>query len=397
MKRRTLLAATGTLAAGLAGCIEGSGTDAAGAEWSHDVGGSVDSVADGRVFFTEAFGDDTEGDGSVSALDADDGEHLWSYGSAHGYSTFTDLTVADAVYVGYGDDAVGSGEGALYAVELDGTERWTADTGSVYERPRLRDGVVYVGSDDGVVRAVDADAGETLWRHEVETDETGGPPDPTVEAVDGDAVYVAAGRLLALDPATGDERWRFGDGDTSVSTAAVHDGVVYLRDGYDVRAVLEGEERWSTEVDFESFPHLRMDDGRVFVRAGTALLRLDAGDGDKRWTVDVDHLSAWTVHDDRVYAAGTDLFACDAESGDEQWRESVADGLLDRVVVSDGDATGGEEFAVFVEQKDEAIHRVSPAGEVTWSQSVPGNVRSVVVDDLVYVGTSDGVFAYEPE
>ena len=395
MKRRALLGTTGAVAAGLAGCLGRTTTDD-GAEWSHDVGGWVGAVAGDRVFFTEEWGDDSAGDGSITALAAADGEHRWSYGSTHGYSTFTDLTLADAVYVGYGDDAVGSGSGKLYAIEFDGAERWTVDTGSVYERPRVRDGVVYVGSDDGVVRAIDATAGEVLWRHEVETDESGGPPDPAVEAVDEAALYVVTDRLLALDPATGVRRWRFGDVDASITSAAVHDGVAYVRDGYDVRAVADGEERWTASPDFESFPRVTVDDGRVFVRAGTALLRFDADDGAKRWTVDVDELSDWTVHGDRVYAVGTELHAYDVESGDERWTETVADALFDRVQVAAGvHAAGADDHAVFVEEKNAAIHRVAPDGEVTWTESVPGNVRRFVVDDLVYVGTAEGVYAYD--
>ena len=392
MKRRALLAAAGTTAIGVAGCLRGSSGEPDGAEWSHDVGGRVLAVSDGRVVVQETFRDDA-GDGSIVALDAASGERLWSYGSSNGYSTYTDPTVADALYFGYGDDAVGSGSGELYAVELDGAERWTVDTGSVYERPRFDDGTLYVGSDDGVVRAVDAAAGEVLWRHEVEREEAGGPPAPAVEAV-ADEVYVSADRLLALDPATGDVDWRFGSEDSSISNAAVHDGTVYVRDGYAVRAAENDEALWSES--YESFPRVSVDDGRVFLRSGSGLLRLDPGDGSKRWSVNVDELSDWTVHGERVYTAGTDLYAFGADSGEERWSEPVADGLLDRVQVA---AAGGSEddHAVFVEREDEAIHRVAADGTVTWSEAVPGDVRSFVVDDRVYVGSAEGVFALAPE
>lgn len=407
MKRRALLVAVGTSGVGLPGCLRGSTTDPADAEWTHDVGGRVDSVADGRVFFRENFQDDA-GDGSLTALDATTGEHRWSYGSSNGLSSFPDPTVEDAVYVGNGDDGVGSGSGELYAVEFDGAKRWTFDTGSVYERPRLHEGSVYVGSDDGVVRAIDADAGDDRWRYEVAVDEEDGSPDPSVEAVDGNAVYVVAGGLIALDPTTGDRLWQFGDGDASVSSADVHDGVVYVRDGYSVRAIENGEASWDADPGFESPPRVAVDDGRIFVRAGTGLLGFDAADGSKRWTVDVDHLSAWTVHSGRVYAAGTELYAFGAEDGAEYWSESVAEGLLVRVQVVDsgeagggiptgGSAPNGADHAVFVEQKDAAIHRVSAAGEVIWRQDVPGNVRSFLVDRQVYVGTDEEVYAFDPE
>lgn len=106
-------------------------------------------------------------------------------------------------------------------------------------------------------------------------------------------------------------------------------------------------------------------------------------------------LGALTVHGERVYAAGTELYAFGADSGEERWREPVADGLLDRVQVA---AAGGsdDDRAVFVEQEDEAIHRASADGAVTWSEAVPGDVRSFVVGDLVYVGSAEGVFALSP-
>lgn len=399
MKRRALLAAAGTAAVGLAGCLGRSSNDPANAVWSHDVGGRVVAATRGRVIFREEWGDDTAGDGSISALDADTGDHRWSYGSSRGYSTFSDPAVADAIYVGYGDDAVGSGSGTLYAIDLDGTERWTVEAGSVYDRPRLRDGTVYVGSDDGVVRAIDAGDGEVLWRHAPAADGSDGPPFPTVDAVDDDAVYAVDDRLLALDRASGDPLWRFGDEDASVSSAAVHDGVVFVRDGSAVRAVdaSDGEALWGTDSTFESYPRVAVDEGRVFVRAGTALLRLDAADGETRWSADVDHLNDWTVHDDRVYAVGTELYAYAAEGGDEQWREPVADGPLARVVVAAGDGAGdADDHAAFVEARNEAIHRMTPGGEVTWSEEVPGNVRSYVVADRVYAGSSTGVYAFDP-
>lgn len=396
MKRRALLAASGTVAVGLVGCLGRSSNAPADVAWSHDVGGRVDAVAEGRVFFREEWGDDTEGDGSISALDAETGEHRWSFGTSHGYSTFSDVGVADAVYVGYGDDAVGSGSGSLHAIELDGTERWTVDHGSVYDRPRLRDGTVFAGSDDGVVRAIDAIDGGVLWRHTVAAEESSDPPVPSVEAVDEDAVYVTDDRLLALDSATGDRLWYYGDGGGSIGSAVVHDGVAYVGNGYDVCAVVDGEELWSVTPADRSYPRVSVDDGRVFVAAGTTVLRFDADDGGQRWRVDVDELGDWTVHGDRLYAAGEALHAVDVYDGAERWIESVADGTLRQLQVATGvDATGGDDHAAFVRRGDTSVHRVSPDGEVNWNVSFPWDVWSLVVDDLVYVGTEEGVSAFD--
>lgn len=174
--------------------------------------------------------------------------------------------------------------------------------------------------------------------------------------------------------------------------------MAYVRDGSDISAVEDGEELWTASPDSRPFPRVVVDDGRVFVRTETGLLRLDADDGSERWNVDVEGVRDWTVHDDRLYAAGTGLHTFDVDGGEELWTESVADGPLDRVVVAvGGDATGGDSHAVFVELDDESIHRISPDGEQTWNVSVPRGVQSFEVDDLVYVGTNEGVFAYDTE
>lgn len=390
MKRRTFLAAATTAVGCLSGCLGGFDTEPEAAEWSHGVGGDIHAVSDGRVFFIEEFGDDTDGDGSIVALDAESGEKLWTYGSSHGYSTYTDMTVDDAVYVGYGDDAVGSGAGELYALELDGTERWRHDTGSVYERPRLADGTLYVGSDDGVVRAFDATEGDVLWRYELDAEASSGPSNPQVVTVE-DAVYVAAGRLLALDPESGDRRWEYGGDDTYIRGGVAEDGVAYVGSRADVVALEDGEKLWRR--NFESSPRVSLDEGRVFVQSGTALLRFGAADGEKHLSVDVDHLNAWAVYGNRLYAVGERLYAFDADDGTEHWSVSVADGLLDRLQVADD----GDGHTVYVEQKDEAIHRVSPDGKVTWTQTVPGNVRGFLVDEQVYVGTDEGIYAFGGE
>lgn len=144
-------------------------------------------------------------------------------------------------------------------------------------------------------------------------------------------------------------------------------------------------------------PRVTIDDGRVFVRGRTGLLRFDAEDGSKRWSVDVDHLSPWVVHGDRVYAARTDLYAFDAGDGDERWIESVAEGLLVRgQVAADDGETGGEDRAVFVEDKDVGVHRGASDGDVTGSETVPGDIRGVV-DERLYVGTSESVYAVSVE
>ena len=59
---------------------------------------------------------------------------------------------------------VGSDDGTLYAVDAEtGTEQWTFETGdSVQSSPTVVDEIVYFGSQHNVVYAVDIASGEEI-------------------------------------------------------------------------------------------------------------------------------------------------------------------------------------------------------------------------------------------
>lgn len=370
----------------------GDGGD--GPEWSHGIGGMVDAVAHGVVFGREDFMADGA-EGGVFALDVETGEHWWTYGETGGYTMYTSPTVVDAVYFGRGDDAIGSGAGELNALEFDGTVRWTRDVGSVYSRPRVVDGAVFVASDDGVVRAFETADGELSWRTE---DLRSASPDLTIAAVGDDVVYVATGGLVGLDRADGSERWTYGTGDDRIRGATVVDGVAYVstRDG--VSAIDGGEERWS--VDFESNAFVQTVEGdRVFVRHEWDLFARDAANGEERWTLeDVEGMGV-AVHGDVVYVGGDRLRAIDAVDGSERWSTSVGDGGPVKSIVVDAATDGNaaaDEHVVYVHTGDSRLHRFEPDGEETWTETVEGKIRNFLVDRSVFVGTTEGIYALDP-
>lgn len=80
--------------------------------------------------------------------------------------------------------------------------RWHFQTAEGVSNPVVVDGVVYVGSTDGYLYAVNAMTGEERWRSSLGSSD--------VAVMDG-LVFVAGsdGNLFALDAGTGQERWRF--------------------------------------------------------------------------------------------------------------------------------------------------------------------------------------------
>ena len=355
----------------------------------------VDAVAHGAVFGREDFMADGA-EGGVFALEVETGAHRWTYGETGGYTTYTSPAVADAVYVGRGDDAIGSGTGELYALEFDGEERWIRDVGSVYSRPRVVDDTVYVASDDGIVRAFETADGELSWRSE---DLRSAYPDLTIATVHDDVVYVATAGLVGLDREDGSERWTYGTGDDRIRDATVVDGVAYLstRDG--VAAVVDGEERWHVEFESNAFVQA-VEDDRVFVGHEWDLHALDAADGEERWVLEDLEGMRVAVHGNVVYVGDDRLRAIEAVDGSERWRTTVRDRTpVESIVVADdpNDENGADgEHEVYVHTGDSRLHRFEPDGEETWTETVEGKIRNYLVDRSVFVGTMEGIYALDP-
>ena len=213
--------------------------------WMHRTGGPVPSTPaiSGGVVYVVSY------DGRLYALELASGEPVWTYASGgerrfearglHGLQP-RQQTIADAFdvflsspVVGQGMVFFGSGDGRLHAVDAaTGAARWTFATGDVvHGSPALADGVLVVGSWDSRVYALDAATGRERWRYQGGEDpllhnQVGFQSSPAV--ADG-VVYIGGrdSRLHAIDAATGQARWSFATGTSWViSSPAVARGRV---------------------------------------------------------------------------------------------------------------------------------------------------------------------------
>lgn len=179
--------------------------------------------------------------------------------------------------------------------------------------------------------------GVSAWRNGV-----------AVGAVVGDTVYATGERLGAFDIEDGTERWTYTGGpppeptnegdEPDVEPPTVVNGTVYAPIHYGV---------------FDAFDHEQ-----------TALVALDADNGEKQWQIDfpVDAaLSSVTVADGNLYVEGPDT--------------------------EEGDGT----YIYCLQPED---------GAVKWRQEIPGDdpmiaTEPLVANDLVFVTPSNGVVAYD--
>jgi outer membrane protein assembly factor BamB len=193
--------------------------------WTAATGGAVRSspaVANGTVYV----GSD---DGKLYAFDAA-GVFNCSAGPPRTclarWVTTTAGTVRSSPVVSNGVVYVGSDDAGLYALNATtGMVIWKTITGAaVRSSPAVSSGVVYVGSDDKAVYALDAATGAVLWKT------TTGAAVRSSPSVANGVVYVGSddAGLYALNATTGQVLWKTSTGGVVRSSPAISNGVVYV-------------------------------------------------------------------------------------------------------------------------------------------------------------------------
>ena len=129
----------------------------------------------------------------------------------------------------------GSGDGNVYALDVNtGTARWKFATGNVvHASPAIADGTVFIGSWDSYFYALDAATGAQKWRFKTGEDtkiynQVGIQSSAAV--ADG-TVYFGCrdSNFYALDAASGKQKWVFNNkGSWVIGSPAVHAGKVYF-------------------------------------------------------------------------------------------------------------------------------------------------------------------------
>jgi outer membrane protein assembly factor BamB len=274
---------------------------------------------------------------------------------------------------------------------------WTYNTGGgVFSSPAIADGVVYIGSDDKNMYAINLSTGQLKWGF------------PTGDAVASspfiadNVVYIGSydGNVYALDANSGHEKWRFSTRSTPgkniiQSKAAVANGVVYIgnigsSDGsfYAIDAGT-GLQKWkfTTNEGFVSAP--QVVNNVVYVGSyDHNVYAINAETGQKIWNFTTGDAvsSSPAVANGIVYIGSLDhkLHAINADNGHEVWNFPTGDWVLSSPAVANG--------VVYVGSNDHNLYAVDAAnGRKLWQYTTMGNVWSspVVVNNVVYVGSED--------
>lgn len=130
-----------------------------------------------------------------------------------------------------------------------GMLKWRFETAEpLMSSPAVFDGLLYLGTGDRRIVAVDVGTGELVWERAVS-----GPVDSS-PAVAGELVYVGLrdGRLLALRVTDGQLRWEFSTGAPIFSSPTLYRGELYVASSDGTLFALDavtGLKRWSFQTD----------------------------------------------------------------------------------------------------------------------------------------------------
>jgi len=298
---------------------------------------------------------------------------------------------------------IGSFDGKIYALDgQTGTKRWEfATKGKVLSSPAIGDhGVVYVGGadPDTNIYALDGQTGELRWKYA-----TGGVIGSSPAIGPNQKLYVGSvdKKMYCFDSQTGFKHWEFLTRDKVWSSPAVgidgtiyfgsYDGSVYALDGD------TGVKRWEfvTAGAVQSSPAIGAD-GTVYVGSfGKKIYALDGKTGAKRWeraTWDKVYSSPVVDSNGTVYLGSfgsfeSGLYALDARTGKRLWGFSMGQ----RVV---GSALLGADGTIYIGVNAGRVFALdSRTGVQRWTFLAKGAVAAspnMGADGTLYVGSMSG-------
>ena len=285
---------------------------------------------------------------------------------------------------------VGSFDFNVYALNASsGVKLWSYTTGNKVESsPTVASGVVYVGSWDNNVYALNASTGAKLWSYA-----TGGPVYSSPAVANG-VVYVGSGdnNVYALNASTGAKLWSYTTGSTVYSSPAVADGVVYVGSfGGNVYALnaSTGAELWSYTTGGSVYSSPAVANGMVYVGSfDNNVYALNAATGAKLWsyTTGFHVWSSPAVANGVVYVGSYDdnVYALNAATGAKLWSYSTGGIVNSSPAVANG--------VVYVGSIDYNVYALNAStGAELWGYTTSSYVDSspAVANGVVYVGSYD--------
>jgi outer membrane protein assembly factor BamB len=272
---------------------------------------------------------------------------------------------------------------------------WTFHGHSLLELPPVAGyGLLYEESFDGRIHAIDPKTGAEKWRYYSRRCGWSSPAlgEGLVFATfigDSHCSSLENGQIVALSARTGRVRWLRNIG-PSESSPLVSQGTVYFGDTNGrvyAYSAARGEERWSYDTGAPVKASPALVNGRLFIGSyGGSFYALDARTGKLLWR-NGGHggfYSSAAVVDSRVYVGSLDgsIYAFSARNGEQLWRVGTGTHVYASPAVWRG--------IVLLGSYDDTFYAINGAtGTLRWDFRAGGAISGAasVVDGIVYLST----------
>lgn len=280
------------------------------------------------------------------------------------------------------------------------TGEWAFATGGqVFSSPVIVDGVVYIGSMDGYLYAIDLKSGQLKWKFQAIA---GVGTTPAV--LDGkvyfgtltsleDPIANEENYFYAVDIATGKEIWKTLIPYGLISTPVVTGEAVYfggLAGKFYALNRQDGKELWTFQTQNGFVSSSYFADGVLYIGGMDAFLyALDAGTGEKKWAAQVSTPinSSPVVTEKEVLICDLEnwLYVFDRRSGKQIAKHEVGQAMISSPVVK-----GEMVYFGLVDGRVIAVNYLT--GEGIWEFQTNNAIFSspAVTEDTVYIGSWDG-------
>jgi outer membrane protein assembly factor BamB len=286
---------------------------------------------------------------------------------------------------------IGSYDNNLYALDAGtGALRWKfASDGGVCCTPAVWRNVVVFGSEDFNVYGIDTTSGKEAWRYRTWNHVVSSP------RVHDDRLYIGSddGHMHQIDPRTGRALEKFRTYREVQSTAACANGLLYFGSNDEYLYAVDAltlERKWLYRTHGQVISSPAVADGYVYFGSmDFGVYSLDAKTGWLGWREATDKfvISSPLIVGDRLYIGSTDkyLYCLDRRTGHRIWRFEAGNQVNSTPAFSNG--------VIYFGCLDGALYAVDAThGKLIWRYQTPEMIcgSPVIVNGLLYIGSCDG-------